>query len=84
MATQLKIVRGAVPGGSEALTPMRPLGWDIPPTEPAGRTEWCEMTISPVPNAAGVILRHDAGCFPGTDPMGGEAKNGPGGPSSTV
>ncbi len=35
------------------------------------------MTVSPVPNAAGRTPQHDAGCFPGTDPMGGEAKTAP-------
>ena len=35
------------------------------------------MTVSPVPNAAGPTPRHDPGCFPNTDPMGGEAKTAP-------
>jgi hypothetical protein len=47
---------------------VRPLGWDVPRTESAGRAELHEMTVSPVPNAAGLIPRHDPGCFPGASP----------------
>ena len=68
MVTQPNLIGMTVPGGSEALNAMRPLGWDISPTEPAGRAERHEMTESPVPNAAGRIPRHDAGCFPGASP----------------
>jgi hypothetical protein len=80
MVTQPNLIGMTVPGGLEALSVMRPLGWDIPPAQPAGRVERREMTVSPVPNAASLIPRHDAGCFPSTDPMGGEAKNGTEGP----
>ena len=68
MVTQPDLIGMTVPGGSEALSAMRSLGCDIPPTEPAGRAERHEMTVSPVPNAAGLIPRHDAGCFPGASP----------------
>ena len=68
MVTQPNPICMTVPGGSEALRAMRPLGWDMPPTEPAGRAERREMTVSPVPNAAGRIPQHDAGCFPGASP----------------
>ena len=47
---------------------MRPLGGCIPVTGSAGRAERHEMSVSPVPNAARVIPRHDAGCFPGASP----------------
>jgi hypothetical protein len=47
---------------------MRRRGWDIRPTEPAGRADPREMTVSPVPNSAGRILRHDPGCFPSASP----------------
>jgi hypothetical protein len=80
MVTQPNLIGMTVPGGSDALSAMRPLGWDVPPTEPAGRAERYEMTVSPVPNAAGCIPRHDAVCFPDTDPQAGEVKNGPEGP----
>ncbi len=68
MATQPNLIGMTVPQGSKALSAMRPLGWDMPPTEPAGRAERREMTVSPVPNAAGRIPQHDAGCFPGASP----------------
>ena len=68
MVTQPDLIGMIVPGGSEALSAMRPLGWDIPPTEPAGRAERHEITVSPVPNAAGLIPRHDPACFPGASP----------------
>ena len=68
MVTQPNLIGITVPGESEALSAMRPLGWDIPPTEPAGRAARHEMAVSPVPNAAGLIPRHDAGCFPGASP----------------
>jgi hypothetical protein len=68
MVTQPNLIGMTVPGGSEALSAMRPLGWDVPRTEPAGRAERHEMTVSPVPNAAGLIPRHDAGCFPSASP----------------
>ncbi len=68
MATQPNLIGITVPGGSEALSAMRPLGRDIPPTGSAGRAEWHETTASPVPNAAGRIPRHDPGCFPGASP----------------
>ena len=68
MVTQPNLISMTVPGGLEALSAMRPLGWDIPVTEPAGRAERREMAVSPVPNAAGLIPRHDAGCFPGASP----------------
>ena len=68
MVTQPNLIGMTVPGGSEALSAIRPLGWDIPPTEPGGRAERHEMTVSPVPNAAGLIPRHDPGCFPGASP----------------
>ncbi len=68
MVTQPNLIGMTVPGGSEALSAIRPLGWDVPVTEPAGRAERHEMALSPVQNAAGLILRHDAGCFPGASP----------------
>jgi hypothetical protein len=68
MVTQPNLIGMTVPGGSEALSAMRPLGWDVPRTEPAGRAERHEMTVSPVPNAAGPIPRHDPGCFPDASP----------------
>ena len=68
MATQPNLIGMTVTGGSKALSAMRPLGWNIPATTPAGRAERHEMTVSSVPNAAGRILRHDAGCFPGASP----------------
>ena len=68
MVTQPNLIGMTVPGGSDALSAMRPLGWDIPPTGSAGRAERHEMTVSSVPNAAGRIPRHDAGCFPGASP----------------
>ena len=68
MATQPNPIGMTVPRGSKALSAMRPLGWDMPPTEPAGRAEPHELTVSPVPNAAGLIPRHDPGCFPGASP----------------
>ena len=68
MVTKLKLVGMTVPGGSAALSAMRPCGWDIPTTEPVGRADRREMTVSPVPNAAGRILRHDPGCFPSASP----------------
>jgi hypothetical protein len=80
MVTQPNLIGMTVPGGSEALSAMRALGWDVPPPQPARRAERREMSVSSVPNAAGLIPRHDAGCFPGTGRMGGEAKNGPEGP----
>ena len=68
MVTQPNLIGMTVPGGSEALCAMRPLGWHIPPAQPAGRAERRELTVSPVPNAASLIPRHDAGCFPGASP----------------
>jgi hypothetical protein len=68
MVTQPNLIGMTVPGGSQAVTAMRPLGWDVPPTEPAGRAERHEMTVSSMPDAAGCIPRHDAGCFPGASP----------------
>ncbi len=68
MVTQPNAISMTAPGGSEALSAMRPLGWDVPPTEPAGRAERHEMTVSSMPDAAGCIPRHDAGCFPGASP----------------
>ena len=68
MVTQPNLIGMTVPQGSKALSAMRPLGWDMPPTEPAGRAERREMTVSPVPNAAGLIPRHDPACFPGASP----------------
>jgi hypothetical protein len=68
MVTQPNLIGMTAPGGSEALSAMRPLGWDIPPTGSAGRAERREKTVSPVPNAAGRIPRHDPGCFPGASP----------------
>jgi hypothetical protein len=68
MVKQPNLIGMTVPGGSEALSAMRPLGRDVPMTEPAGRAERREMTASPVPNAAGRIPRHDPGCFPGASP----------------
>ncbi len=68
MVTQPNLIGMTVPGGSDALSAMRPLGWGLYPTEPAGRAERHEMTVSSVPNAAGRIPRHDAGCFPGASP----------------
>jgi hypothetical protein len=68
MVTQPNLIGMTVPGGSGALSAMRPLGWAIPPTRSAGRAERHEMTVSPVPNAAGRIPRHDPGCFPGASP----------------
>ena len=68
MVTQPNLIGMTVPGGSEALCVMRLLGWDVPPTGSAGRAERHEVTVSPVPNAAGLIPRHDGGCFPGASP----------------
>ncbi len=68
MVTQPNLIGMTVRGGSEALSAMRPLGWDIPPTRSAGRAERREMTVSPVPNAARRIPRHDPACFPGASP----------------
>ncbi len=68
MVTHPNLIGMTAPGGSEALSAMRPLGWDISPTRSAGRAERREMTASPVPNAAGLIPRHDPGCFPGASP----------------
>jgi hypothetical protein len=68
MVTQPNLIGMTVPGGSEALSAMRPRGWDIPPTQPAGRAEWREMMVSPVPKATGRIPRHDPGCFPSASP----------------
>ena len=68
MVTQPNLIGMTVPGGSEALSAMRPIGWDVPVTEPAGCAERCEMGVSPVPNAAGRIPQHDAGCFPSASP----------------
>lgn len=36
MVTQPNLIGMTVPGGSEAFSAMRPLGWDIPPTEALG------------------------------------------------
>ena len=84
MVTQPNLIDMTVPGRSKALSAMRPPGWDVPPTEPAGRVKPHELTVSPVPNAAGLIPRHDPGCFPSASPaltqMGGEPKNGLEGP----
>jgi hypothetical protein len=79
MAEQAKLIGMAVSGGSEPLNAMRPLGWDIPSTEPAGRAERREMTVSPVPNAAGRIRRYDPGCLPSAS-SALLSKNGPEGP----
>jgi hypothetical protein len=68
MATQPNLIGMTVPQGLKALSAMRPLGWDMPPTEPAGRAERREMTVSPVPNAAGRFPRHDPRCFPSASP----------------
>ncbi len=68
MVTQPNLIGMTVPGGSEGLSVMRLLGWDIPVTEPAGRAERHEMTVSPLQNTAGRIPRHDPGCFPGASP----------------
>jgi hypothetical protein len=68
MATQPNLIGMTVPGGSKALSAMRSLGRDIPPTEPSGRAERPEMTVSPVPKAAGLIPRHDPACFPSASP----------------
>ena len=68
MVTQPNLIGMTVPGGSEALNAMRPLGWHVPPAQPAGRAERREMTVSPVPNSAGLIPRHDPACFPGASP----------------
>ncbi len=68
MVTQPDLIGMTVPGGSEALSGMRPLGWCMPLTGSAGRAERHEMSVSPVPNAAGLIPRHDPGCFPGASP----------------
>ena len=68
MVTQPNLIGMTVPGGSEALSAMRPIGWDVSVTEPAGCAERCEMGVSPVPNAAGRIPQHDAGCFPIASP----------------
>ena len=64
MVTQPKLIVITIPGGSAALSATRPIGWDVLPTESAGRAGRREMTRSPVPNTAGRILRHDPGCFP--------------------
>ena len=68
MVTQPNLIGMTVPGVSGALIAMRPLGWDIPPTGPAGRAERHEMTVSPMPNAAGLTPRLDPACFPGASP----------------
>ena len=65
MVNQPNRIGMTVSGGSEALSVMRLLGWDVPPTGSAGRAERHEVTVSPVPNAAGLIPRHDPACFPG-------------------
>ncbi len=68
MVTHPKLIGMTIPGGLAALSATRPLGWDIPPREPAGRAERREMTVSPVPNAAGRIRLHDPACFPSASP----------------
>ena len=68
MVMQLNLIGMTVPGAPEAFNAMRPLGWGIPLTGSAGRAERREMTVSPAPNAAGLIPRHDPGCFPGASP----------------
>ena len=68
MVTQPNLISMTIPVRSEALSAMRLLGWDIPPTGSAGRAERHEMSVSPVPNAAGLIPRHDPACFPGASP----------------
>lgn len=68
MATAPNIFEVAVPAGAYLRHDMRPLGRNIPPTEPAGRARPREMTVSPMPNAAGRIRRHDPGCFPHASP----------------
>jgi hypothetical protein len=68
MVKQPNLIGMTVPGGSEPLSAMHPGGWKIPPLQPAGRAERHEMTVSPVPNAAGLIPRHDPACFPGASP----------------
>ncbi len=88
MVKQPNLIGMTVPGGAEALSAMRQLGWDIPPTEPAGRAERREMTVSPVPNAAGRIPRHDTGCFPNASPAptrwAGKQKTAPKGRFNTL
>jgi hypothetical protein len=68
MTTLLKVVVIAAQGRSETLIAMRPDGCNMPATAPAGRAERREMPVSPIPNAAGRIPRHDPGCFPGASP----------------
>jgi hypothetical protein len=68
MTTHLKLVVIAAQGRSETLIAMRPDGWNMPATAPGGRAERREMFVSPIPNAAGRIPRHDPGCFPGASP----------------
>ena len=68
MATQPNPIGMTVPAGWEALSAMHLFCWDVPVTEPAGRAERHQMTVSPVPNAAGLIPRHDPACFPSASP----------------
>lgn len=77
IAAEPKLFSMVIPAGAEPLSSIFPTGWSIPPTEPAGRTNPCEMTVSPVPNAAvGVSCG-----FPDTDFVAGEARSCPESPS---
>ncbi len=64
MVTQPNLIGMTVPGGSQALSAMRPLGWDAPVTEPAGRAERHEMTVCPCQMPPGV----SRGMMPATSP----------------
>jgi hypothetical protein len=68
MCTRPELAGMAVIEGSKALNLMRPQGWNLSPMEPPGRSDPREMSVSPVPNAAGRIRRHDAACFPSASP----------------
>jgi hypothetical protein len=68
MCTRPKLAGMAVIEGSNALNPMRPQSWNVSPMERPGRADPREMTVWPVPNAAGRIRRHDAACFPSASP----------------
>ena len=64
MAKEPKLIGMAIPRGSKAVCAMRPRGSSYPMTEPAGRVDPHEMTVLPMPNAAGGSLRHGPCCFP--------------------
>ncbi len=75
MAKEPRFIGMAIPKGSKALSAMRPRGSLFPMAEPDGRVDPHEMTVLPMPNAAGNILRHGLRCFPSASPA---AARGPG------